>query len=105
MEMISHICSMEIDRNHDKAGLALLLVEELRKQGALEDVICEYGIETVRECTHCHELMNEGWIFHDYETFCSDECLMCEHPDVDIKYLKEHASDEDSVAYWTAWEG
>ena len=60
--------------------LSALLVEELRKQGALEDVICEYGIESLRECTYCHRLMNQGWIYRGFETFCSDKCLMNAHP-------------------------
>lgn len=90
---------------NNQQQLSLLLVEELRKRNALEDVICEYEIETVRECTHCHKLMNEGWIYAGYETYCSDECLAAAHPEEDLNYLNHHASDDDSVTYWTDWEG
>jgi len=90
---------------NNEQQLCALFVEELRKRGALEDVICEYGIETLRECTHCHTLMSEGWIYHGYETYCSDECMLAEHPDEDIDSLNYHASDDASDTYWTKWEG
>lgn len=82
-----------------------LLVSELREQGVLEEIISEHGIETIRECRHCHRLMNEGWIFRNYETYCSDRCLMKAHPEEDLATLKKHAEEEDSETYWTAWEG
>jgi len=85
--------------------LCVLFVEELRKRGALEDVICEYEIVNIRECTYCHRLMKEGWMYGGYETYCSDKCLKNANPDEDIDYLKEHASDDDSETYWTEWEG
>lgn len=85
--------------------LASLLVEELRKRGALEEVVCDYGIETVRECNGCHRLMDEGWLFRGYETFCSDECLIQAHPEVDLEVLRSEASTNDSDSYWTTWEG
>jgi len=90
---------------NNQQRLSVLLVAELRKRNALEDVICEYEIETLRECTHCHKLMDEGWIYHGYETFCSDKCLLEEYPDENIKDLKQYASDDDSDTYWTKWEG
>lgn len=85
--------------------LSALLVEELRKQGALEDVICEYGIESLRECTYCHRLMNQGWIYRGFETFCSDKCLMKAHPEEVLEELRRNASSNHSDTYWTAWEG
>lgn len=81
------------------------LVEELRKRNALEDVICEYGIESVRECGYCHRLMDEGWLYHGYETFCSSRCLMMAHQEEDVADLRLHACDDDSDTYWTRWEG
>lgn len=90
---------------NDQRTLSKLLVEELRKRDALEDVICEYEIETLRECTCCHRLINQGWIYQGYETFCSDKCLIKYHPDENLEEIKLHAADEDSETYWTAWEG
>lgn len=89
----------------NQAKLALLLVKELRKQKALEDVICEHGIETVRECSCCHMLMNEGWIYHDYYTYCSNGCLLHDNPNEDINELQNHANGINCAAYWTSWEG
>ena len=90
---------------NNQRTLETLLVEELRKRGALEDVISEYEIETVRECNHCHQLMNEGWIYAGCETYCSEECLLKAHPDEDVDELKKQAEDDDSDSYWTTWEG
>lgn len=90
---------------NDQRILSRLLVEELRQRGALEDVISEYEIESLRECTHCHRLMNEGWIYQGFETYCSDRCLMKAHPEADLDELKRETSDNDTDTYWTEWEG
>ncbi len=65
---------------NNQRKLERLLVEELRKRNVLEDIICEYEIECVRECCLCKRLMNEGWIYQSIEAFCSDKCLMKAHP-------------------------
>lgn len=85
--------------------LEKLLVEELRKRESIEDVICEYNIESLRVCNTCHRLMNEGWIYNNCETYCSDKCLMKSHPDENIAKMKERASEDYSETYWTVWEG
>lgn len=90
---------------NNQRDLEHLLVEELRKRNALEEVICEYGIETVRECLCCHRLMNEGWLFAGIETYCSDDCLMKAHPEENLLILKAEALRDDSDTYWTKWEG
>lgn len=84
--------------------LALRLVDILREQDVLQDVIYEYGIDSLRVCEHCGILMNEGWMYDGRETFCSDECLLAKHPAEDINDLNIHASDNDSKTYWTTWE-
>ncbi len=89
---------------NNQIHLAMQLVKELRKQNMLEDMICTYGIESVRECNYCHRLMNEGWLYADIETYCSDGCLLGAHPEEHLPYLRSHASDEDTYAYWTAFE-
>lgn len=89
---------------NDQRMLSTLFVEELRKRGALEDVICEYGIESLRECSHCHRLKNQGWIYHGFETYCSDNCLMEAHPEEDLEEMRREASSNRSDTYWTAWE-
>ena len=90
---------------NDQRILSKLFVEELRKRGVLEDVICEYEIESLRECSYCHRLMNQGWMYQGYETYCSDKCLIKAHPEEDIEELKQEAARNDTDTYWTAWEG
>lgn len=81
------------------------LVAELRHRGVLEDVICEYAIETVRACCTCGILMREGWLYASFETYCSDECLMAAHPEEDIETLHRQATEDEAETYWTVWEG
>ena len=64
-----------------------------------EDFIEDNEIETLRVCQHCGKFMNEGYIYRDFETFCSDTCFIKEHG----RATFENA-DEDEL-YWTAWEG
>ena len=66
---------------------------------AKEEFIEENEIETLRVCNYCGKFMNEGYIYRDYETFCSDECFINAHG----KAIFNNA-DEDEL-YWTAWEG
>lgn len=66
---------------------------------AKEEFIEENEIETLRVCNYCGKFMNEGYIYRDYETFCSDECFINAHG----KAIFNNA-DEDEL-YWTSWEG
>ena len=66
---------------------------------AKEDFIEDNEIETLRVCQHCGKFMNEGYIYNDFETYCSDECFIKEHGHSTF----ENASDDE--LYWTAWEG
>ena len=84
--------------------LSVRLVEALRREGRLEDVICEYAIEGVRVCGCCGRLMDEGWVYDGRETFCSDECLVAEHPDAEPSALRALASSDASDTFWTRWE-
>ena len=81
---------------NNQIHLSRLLVDALRRQDALEDIICEYGIECVRQCGHCRRLMNEGWMYQGFETYCSDECLLAEHPEDNLSDLQAQASDDNS---------
>lgn len=66
---------------------------------AKEEFIEENEIETLRVCNYCGKFMNEGYLYRDYETFCSDECFINSYG----KSIFNNA-DEDEL-YWTAWEG
>lgn len=92
-------------RNDLEKQLANRLVEELIVLGRLEDIIIDNGIDNLRVCEHCHHLMNEGWLVDDIRTFCSNDCLLSIFPNVNIPGLQSNATDDNSSAYWTAWEG
>ena len=66
---------------------------------AKEDFIEENEAEDLRVCMCCGKFITEGYIYRDFETYCSDECFIAEHG----KATFENA-DEDEL-YWTAWEG
>lgn len=91
-------------KDNQEKQLAVRLVEELVMLGHLDDIIGEHEIGNVRICEHCHHLMDEGWLVDDIRTFCSNECLQNEYPNINISELKAHALDVKCWAYWTKWE-
>lgn len=64
-----------------------------------EDFIMENDIETLRVCYTCGKFISEGYIYNDFETYCSDECFIADHG----KATFDGAGDDE--LYWTAWEG
>jgi hypothetical protein len=64
-----------------------------------EEFIEENEIETLRVCQCCGKFMNEGYIYRDFETFCSEECFVETYG----KSIFNNADDDE--LYWTAWEG
>lgn len=91
-------------KDNQEKRLAVRMIEELIMLGHLDDIISEYEIDNVRVCEHCHHLMIEGWLVDDIRTFCSDECLLYESPNICISELNAHSLDADCLAYWTKWE-
>lgn len=85
-------------------ALAVRIVEHLIETGNLDWILTECNIEFVRECQHCHALMDEGWLCGDIYTFCSDDCLLKDNPSLDKKTLEQLYEDEGSEVYWTEWE-
>ena len=65
---------------------------------AKEEFIEDNEIETLRVCQTCGKFITEGYIYRDFETYCSDECLTSAHGNDVLN------TDEDEL-YWTAWEG
>jgi len=57
---------------------------------------------TVRKCTHCGKLMDEGFVINNGAAYyCSKECL-----DAEVgweEYEKMYEAD-DSENYWTSWQ-
>ena len=85
-------------------ALAVRIVEHLIQTGNLDWILTECNINFVRECQHCHGLMNEGWLCGDTYTFCSDDCLLKENPSLDKETLEQLYEDDDSNVCWTEWE-
>ena len=85
--------------------LAIRLVEHLTMTGYLDDAINISQADFVRECGHCHRLMNEGWVYMGCATFCSDECLLAVESDLSPDDLREIDQDDMNLeTYWTEWE-
>lgn len=64
-----------------------------------DDFIADNGIENLRVCYNCGKFMNEGYIYQDFETYCSEKCFIEAHG----KTVFDNAGDDE--LYWTAWEG
>ena len=64
-----------------------------------EEFIEENEIENLRVCESCGKLITEGYIYNDFETFCSDECF------IDVRGHNRFNDATDDELYWTAWEG
>lgn len=64
-----------------------------------EEFIVDNEIETLRVCQCCGKFMNEGYIYRDFETFCSEKCFVETYG----KSIFNNADDDE--LYWTAWEG
>lgn len=96
-------------------SLSKLLVDELREKDALESVISEYGVQSVRVCMNCKRLMNEGWLYCGDITYCSEACLLADNPDEDMETLRNELDDEfrypdencssTPVSFWTKGGG
>ena len=84
--------------------LALHFADSLRRKGVLDDIICAEDVDCVRTCERCGKLMDAGWVYEGIETYCSDDCLIASHPEIDIKELKTHTVEDNSNSYWTNWE-
>lgn len=63
-----------------------------------EEFIEDNEIETLRVCQTCGKFITEGYIYRDFETYCSDECIISEHG-------KDVLNTDEDELYWTAWEG
>ncbi len=85
-------------RGERERRLALRLVEELTTLGLLDEVIGRYGIEDVRLCAHCHQPMDEGWLLDEATPYCSDECLLADHPDIDLATADDCSEKDDDCS-------
>ena len=77
-----------------------------------ESIIERNDLDSIRICEHCGAPMNEGYLVNDMWTFCSEECARAALLSPEYGWTEEtfnshlaHADEEDSVIYWTQWEG
>jgi hypothetical protein len=66
---------------------------------AQEQFIEDNEIDNLRVCQHCGKFIVEGYLYRDFETFCSEECFVNEYG------RKTYDESDDDELYWTAWEG
>lgn len=64
-----------------------------------DDFITDNEIENLRVCFTCGKFITEGYLYNEYETYCSDKCFIDTHG----KSVFDNV-DEDEL-FWTAWEG
>lgn len=77
-----------------------------------ESIIERNDLDSIRICEHCGAPMNEGYLVNDMWTFCSEECARAALLSPEYGWTEEtfnnhlaHANEENSVIYWTQWEG
>jgi len=77
-----------------------------------ESIIERNELDSIRICEHCGAPMNEGYLVNDFNTYCSEECAKAALLSPEGGWTEEtfnehlaHADEEDSVIYWTQWEG
>lgn len=77
-----------------------------------ENIICRYGLGTIRICEHCGRPMREGYLVNDINSFCGRECTKAALLSPEGGWTEEtfnkhlaHAGEEDSVIRRTQWGG
>lgn len=77
-----------------------------------ERIIEQNELDSIRICEHCGVPMHEGYLVNDFNTYCSEECAKAALLSPEGGWTEEtfnehlaHADEEDSVIYWTQWEG
>lgn len=77
-----------------------------------ESIIERNELDSIRICEHCGAPMNEGYLVNDFNTYCSEKCAKAALLSPEGGWTEEifnehlvHADKEDSVIYWTKWEG
>jgi len=66
-----------------------------------QDIIDEYEIDTMRVCSHCGKLMDEGYCIESgIDYYCSDECL---HANMTEEEYLDLYNDGKGDSYYTEW--
>lgn len=76
-----------------------------KERSVIPEELCEHIVDISeaylfpRQCDVCGKGMSEGYVIHDSEYYCSDECLAEKYSDEE--YDEIYDLDE---GYWTEWE-
>ena len=101
-----------VRKGHSEDEAAQICRSFIEYPSLRESIIERNDLESIRICEHCGAPMNEGYLVNDMWTFCSEECARAALLSPEYGWTEEtfnnhlaHADEEDSVIYWTQWEG
>ena len=101
-----------VRKGHSEDEAAQICRSFIEYPALRESSIERNDLDSIRICEHCGAPMNEGYLVNDMWTFCSEECARAALLSPEYGWTEEtfnehlaHADEEDSVIYWTQWEG
>ena len=101
-----------VRKGHSEDEAAQICRSFIEYPSLRESIIERNDLDSIRICEHCGAPMNEGYLVNDMWTFCSEECARAALLSPEYGWTEEtfnnhlaHADEEDSVIYWTQWEG
>lgn len=101
-----------VRKGHSEDEAAQICRSFIEYPSLRESIIERNDLDSIRICEHCGAPMNEGYLVNDMWTFCSEECARAALLSPEGGWTEEtfnehlaHADEEDSVIYWTQWEG
>ena len=101
-----------VRKGHSEDEAAQICRSFIEYPSLRESIIERNDLDSIRICEHCGAPMNEGYLVNDMWTFCSEECARAALLSPEYGWTEEtfnnhlaHANEEDSVIYWTQWEG
>ena len=88
----------------DATGICEDFINDPEKR---QSIIDEWELESIRICDHCGKPMYEGYMWEDFNTYCSKKCVKEANgwPDSTFEEYIKHAEEENAALYWTKWEG
>ena len=108
----SYVKEELIRKGHSEDEAEQICKTFIEQPAQREDIIDENELDSIRVCEHCGAPMYEGYLVNDFNTYCSEECARAALISPEGGWTEEtfnehlaHAEDEDSVIYWTQWEG
>ena len=101
-----------VRKGHSEDEAAQICRSFIEYPSLRESIIERNDLDSIRICEHCGAPMNEGYLVNDFNTYCSEECARAALLSPEGGWTEEtfnehlaHADEENSVIYWTQWEG